>query len=159
VIHQLYNWIWSPPLLLLILIVGVYLTIATKGVQFRLLWYAHRLAFTRQDCRAQGDISHFEAFMTALSGTIGIGSITGVATAMILGGVGSLFWMWIAALLGMATKFGEALLAIKYRIKDENGEMCGGPMYYIERGMQWPWMGKLFAFLGTIAAIATGNMV
>ena len=150
---------WSPPLLILILVVGLYLTIVTRGVQFRYLWYAHKLAFTRHDDQAAGDISHFQALMTALSGTIGIGSITGVATAIAIGGPGALFWMWMAALLGMATKFGEAILAIKYRVKDENGEMCGGPMYYIEKGMGWKWMGKLFAVFGVITAITFGNMV
>ena len=159
IINKLYNFVWSPPLLILILLVGLYLTVVTKGIQFRYLWYAHKLAFTRHDDQSKGDISHFQALMTALSGTIGIGSITGVATAIVLGGGGALFWMWIAALLGMATKFGEAILAIKYRITDENGEMCGGPMYYIEKGMKWKWMGKLFAILGIITSIGTGNMV
>lgn len=157
--NTVFNWVWSPPLLILILVVGLYLTIVTRGVQFRYLWYAHKLAFTRQDDQAEGDISHFQALMTALSGTIGIGSITGVATAIAIGGPGALFWMWIAALLGMATKFGEAILAIKYRTVDENGEMCGGPMYYIERGMNWKWMGRLFAIFGVITAVAFGNMV
>ena len=155
--NTVFNWVWSPPLL--ILVVGLYLTIVTRGVQFRYLWYAHKLAFTRQDDQAEGDISHFQALMTALSGTIGIGSITGVATAIAIGGPGALFWMWMAALLGMATKFGEAILAIKYRTVDENGEMCGGPMYYIERGMNWKWMGRLFAIFGVITAVAFGNMV
>jgi len=157
--NTVFNWVWSPPLLILILVVGLYLTIVTRGVQFRYLWYAHKLAFTRQDDQAEGDISHFQALMTALSGTIGIGSITGVATAIAIGGPGALFWMWMAALLGMATKFGEAILAIKYRTVDENGEMCGGPMYYIERGMNWKWMGRLFAIFGVITAVAFGNMV
>ena len=157
--NAVFNWVWSPPLLILILVVGLYLTIVTRGVQFRYLWYAHKLAFTRHDDQAAGDISHFQALMTALSGTIGIGSITGVATAIAIGGPGALFWMWMAALLGMATKFGEAILAIKYRVKDENGEMCGGPMYYIEKGMGWKWMGKLFAVFGVITAITFGNMV
>lgn len=159
IISQLYNWIWSPPLLILILFIGVYLTIVTRGVQFRYLWYAHKLAFKRYDDQAQGDISHFQALMTALSGTIGIGSITGVATAIVLGGIGALFWMWVAAFLGMATKFGEAILAVKYRVLDENGEMCGGPMYYIEKGMKCKWLGKIFAIFGLITSIATGNMV
>ncbi len=157
--NTVFNWVWSPSLLILILVVGLYLTIVTRGVQFRYLWYAHKLAFTRQDDQAEGDISHFQALMTALSGTIGIGSITGVATAIAIGGPGALFWMWMAALLGMATKFGEAILAIKYRTVDENGEMCGGPMYYIERGMNWKWMGRLFAIFGVITAVAFGNMV
>ncbi|MEM8727897.1 MAG: sodium:alanine symporter family protein [Chlamydiota bacterium] len=154
-----FNWVWSPPLLILISGVGIYLTLVTRGIQFRYLWYAHRLAFSRHDAQAEGDISHFQALMTALSGTIGIGSITGVATAIAIGGPGALFWMWTAALLGMATKFGEAILAIKYRTVDENGEMCGGPMYYIEKGLNRKRLGKLFAVFGVITAIAFGNMV
>ncbi len=113
IIDTLNDWIWGPPLLILLVIVGIYLTIRTRGLQFRYLIYAHKLAFTRQDDSAQGDISHFQALMTALAATIGIGSITGVATAIAMGGLGSLFWMWAAALFGMATKYGEAILAIK----------------------------------------------
>lgn len=153
------NWIWGPPLLILLVLVGLYLTIRTRALQFRYLWYAHKLAFTRHDDTAQGDISHFQALMTALAATIGIGSITGVATAISIGGLGSLFWMWIAALVGMATKYGEAILAIKYRVSDEDGEMCGGPMYYLEKGMKAKWLGILFAFLAAITAFGTGNMV
>ena len=128
-------------------------------MQFRYLFYSIKLAFTRQDDGAQGDISHFQALMTALAATIGIGSIAGVATAVFAGGLGAIFWMWISALLGMATKFGEAILAIKYRIKDEKGEMCGGPMYYLERGLQMKWLAIFFAIFGALAAIGTGNMV
>lgn len=159
IIDTLNDWIWGPPLLILLVIVGIYLTIRTRGLQFRYLIYAHKLAFTRQDDSAQGDISHFQALMTALAATIGIGSITGVATAIAMGGLGSLFWMWAAALFGMATKYGEAILAIKYRITDENNEMCGGPMYYIEKGLKWKWMGVLFAVLAAITALGTGNMI
>jgi AGCS family alanine or glycine:cation symporter len=157
--EHLYNWVWSPPLLIVILIVGVYLTFQTRGVQFRDFWYAHKLAFTRHDDQSAGDISHFEAFMTALSGTIGIGSITGVATALSFGGVGALFWMWVVTLIGMATKFGEAILAIKLRVKDENGKMCGGPMYYIEKGMKWKGFARFFAVFGVLACITSGNML
>lgn len=154
------NLVWGPPLLILLTVVGVYLTIRLKGIQFRRFWYAHKLAFSKDtgDSSA-GDISHFQALMTALAGTIGIGSITGVATAIALGGVGSIFWMWVAAGLGMATKYAEAVLAIKYRVKDKNGAMCGGPMYYIEQGMKKKWLGVLFAIFGVFTAIGTGNMV
>ena len=158
-INTLNNWIWGPPLLILLVSAGVYLTIRTRAIQFRYLWYAHKLAFTRHDDSAQGDISHFQALMTALAATIGIGSITGVATAIALGGIGSLVWMWAAALFGMATKYGEAILAIKYRISDESGEMCGGPMYYLEKGMNAKWLGILFAFFAAVTALVTGNMV
>lgn len=158
-ISRLNDLIWGPPLLILLLLVGVYLTIRTKGLQFQYLFYAHKLAFSRHDDGAAGDISHFQALMTALAATIGIGSITGVATAVAIGGVGALFWMWVAALVGMATKYGEAILAIKYRETDEAKEMCGGPMYYIEKGLKWKWLAVIFAIFGGIAALGTGNMV
>jgi len=159
IVDTLNDWIWGPPLLILLVLVGLYLTVRTRGLQFRYLWYAHKLAFTRHDDSAQGDISHFQALMTALAATIGIGSITGVATAIAIGGMGAIFWMWGAALFGMATKYGEAILAIKYRVSDESGEMCGGPMYYLEKGMKAKWLGVLFAFFAGITALVTGNMV
>ena len=151
--------VWGPPLLILLVLVGFYLTVKTKGIQLRYFLYAHSLAFKRSSQKGAGDISHFQALMTALAATIGIGSITGVATAIAIGGMGALFWMWVAAFLGMATKYGEAILAIKYRVIDENGEMCGGPMYYIEKGLRWKWLATLFACFGAIAAFGTGNMV
>ncbi len=159
IVDLLNNWVWGPPLIILLIVIGVYLTIRTRALQFRYLVYAHKLAFTRHDDSAQGDISHFQALMTALAATIGIGSITGVATAIAIGGLGALFWMWVAALVGMATKYGEAILAIKYRTTDEDGEMCGGPMYYIERGMGWKWLAAIFAILGAGAAFGIGNLV
>ncbi len=153
------NWIWGAPLLVLLTAVGLYLTIALRGIQFRYLFYSLKLAFTRQDDKAQGDISQFQALMTALAGMIGIGSITGVATAVAIGGLGSIFWMWVASLLGMATKYAEAILAVKYRTLDAKGEMCGGPMYYLERGMKSKKLALFFAFVGSVTAIGTGNMV
>ena len=159
IIDNINDIIWGPPLLILLVLVGLYLTIRTRGLQFQYLIYAHKLAFSRHDDEAQGDISHFQALMTALAATIGIGSITGVATAIALGGMGALFWMWGAAFFGMATKYGEAILAIKYRVPDEGGEMCGGPMYYIEKGLRWKWLAVIFSILGAIAAFGTGNMV
>ena len=158
-VERLNAIVWGPPLLVFIIAVGLYLTIRTRGIQFRFLFYALKLAFTRHDDRAQGDISHFQALMTALAGTIGIGSITGVATALAIGGFGAIFWMWVAALVGMGTKYGESILAIKYRILDKNHEMCGGPMYYLENGAKAKWLGVLFAFFGAVAALGTGNMV
>lgn len=156
---SLENMVWGAPLLVLLVVVGLYLTIILRGVQFRYLFYSMKLAFTRHDDTAQGDISHFQALMTALAATIGIGSIAGVATAITAGGLGALFWMWVSALLGMATKFGEAILAIKYRVVDEKGEMCGGPMYFLERGLKMKWLAVFFALVGAITAIGTGNMV
>lgn len=158
-LQRIEGWVWGAPLLILLLIVGLYLTFILRGVQFRYLIYSLKLAFTRHDDGAQGDISHFQALMTALAATIGIGSIAGVATAVFSGGLGAIFWMWVSALLGMATKFGEAILAVKYRIKDEKGEMCGGPMYYLERGLRMKWLAIFFAIFGALAAIGTGNMV
>ncbi|MGD2169709.1 MAG: sodium:alanine symporter family protein [Chlamydiota bacterium] len=159
ILSKIENWVWGAPLLLLLTAVGIYLTIVTRGVQFRYLFYSLKLAFTRHDDSAQGDISHFQALMTALAATIGIGSITGVATAVAAGGIGALFWIWVSALLGMATKYAEAILAVKYRTVDEKGEMCGGPMYYLERGLKSKFLAVFFAFVGAITAIGTGNMV
>lgn len=158
-LHTIENWVWGAPLLILLTVVGLYLTIILRGVQFRYLFYSLKLAFSRHDDSAQGDISHFQALMTALAATIGIGSITGVATAIAVGGLGALFWVWMAALLGMATKYAEAILAIKYRTVDEKGEMCGGPMYYLERGLKAKWLAVIFAIVGAITALGTGNMV
>jgi len=153
------TWIWGIPLLVLLTAVGLYLTIVLRGIQFRYLGYSLRLAFTRQDNKAPGDISQFQALMTALAGMIGIGSITGVATAIAMGGLGSLFWMWVASLLGMASKYAEAILAVKYRTMNEHGEMCGGPMYYLEQGLKSKRLAIFFAVAGAITALVTGNMV
>lgn len=158
-LEALEGWIWGTPLMILLVSVGLYLTYLLKGLQFRYLWYSLKLAFTKQDLDAPGDISNFQALMTALAATIGIGSITGVATAIAMGGLGSLFWMWIAGILGMATKYAEGILAVKYRIVDEKNEMCGGPMYYLARGLRSKRLAALFAIFGAIAALSTGNMV
>lgn len=157
-VERLNSWVWGPPLLIFLILVGVYLTVRTRGVQLRYLWYAHKLAFSRHDDQAMGDISHFQALMTALAATIGIGSITGVATAIMIGGLGSLVWMWIAALVGMATKYAEAILALKYRVVDDAGEMCGGPMYYLTHGLKMKWLAVLFAVFGALASFGIGNM-
>ena len=152
--------VWGPPLLILLIAIGLYLTIRTQGLQFRHFFYAHKLAFnTRSDDQAKGDISHFQALMTSLASTIGIGSITGIATGIAFGGIGSLFWMWCAALVGMATKYGEGILSIKYRVLSPSGQMCGGPMYYIEKGLGSKSLGVIFAILGAITACGTGNMI
>jgi alanine or glycine:cation symporter, AGCS family len=153
------GWVWGLPLLILLVVVGGYLTWVLRGLQFRYFWYSHKLAFTRRDDHAQGDISQFQALMTALATTIGIGSITGVATAIATGGLGALFWMWVTALLGMATKYAEAILAVKYRVVDAKGEMSGGPMYYLARGLNAKWLAILFCVFGAVAAFGTGNMV
>jgi len=159
---ELLNWIsglvWGPPMLILLVGTGIFLTIRLRGLQFSKLLYAHKLIFTK-DKTSEGDISHYQALTTALAATIGTGNIAGVATAIFLGGPGAVFWMWMTGLVGMATKYSEAILAVKYRVTDSRGEMCGGPMYYIEKGMGWKWLGVLFAIFGAVAAFGIGNMV
>ncbi|MBA3720995.1 MAG: sodium:alanine symporter family protein [Parachlamydiaceae bacterium] len=163
ILDIMYAWVWGLPLLILLTGIGIYLTIALRGLQFRYLGYALKLVFSRQkkhpEAEGKGDISHFESLMTALAATIGIGNIAGVATAIAVGGLGALFWMWVTALLGMATKYAEAILAVKYRVVDERGEMCGGPMYFIESGLGWKWLASSFAFFGAVAALGGGNML
>ena len=156
---EIKDMVWGVPLLVLLIGTGAFLTFILKGVQFRYLGYALKQVFTPQKGETQGDISHFEALMTSLAGAIGTGTIVGVATAIAIGGLGSMFWMWVTAFVGMATKYAESLLAVKYRRLDDRGEMMGGPMQYIERGLGWKWMATLFAAFGCIAAIGTGNLV
>lgn len=152
------QWVWQP-LFVILIGSGLFLTYKLRGLQFNKLFYSLKLAFTRHDDEAEGDISHFQALMTALAATIGIGNIAGIATAITMGGLGSLFWLWVTALIGMATKYSEAILAIHYRITDERGEMAGGPMYYIERGLNWKWLAAFFALFGGITTLFTGNLV
>lgn len=152
------RWIWQP-LFLILVGTGIYLTYRLRGLQFTKLWYALKLAFTRQDHNARGDISHFQALMTALAATIGIGNIVGIATAVAVGGLGALFWLWVTALIGMATKYSEAVLAIHYRIVDKRGEMAGGPMYTIDRGLKWKKLAGFFAICAILTTFVTGNMV
>ncbi len=149
------------PLIILLLGTGIYLTIILRGIQFRALVPALRLAFIQRKEKgyAQGDISQFQALMTALSATVGVGNIAGVATAIAAGGPGAVFWMWVTGLLGMATKYSEAVLSVKYREVDEKGMMSGGPMYYISKGLGLKWLGMLFAIFASIAAFGIGNMV
>lgn len=146
--------VWGIPLILLILGCGIFLTIRLKGLQIRRLWLALKYMLSNEE-GGQGEISSFGALCTALSATIGTGNIVGVATAIAAGGAGALFWMEIAAFFGMATKYSEGLLAIKYRIKDKNGKMLGGPFYYIEKGMgeKWKWLAKVFAFFGVFVGL------
>jgi AGCS family alanine or glycine:cation symporter len=149
-------------MLVLLVGTGVFYTFLLRGLQFRTLAHSLWLALVkrREDAPgAQGDISHFQALMTALAATVGTGNIAGVATAIAAGGPGALFWMWMTGLFGMATKYAEAVLAVKYRVTDRLGTMSGGPMYYLERGLGWKWLGVLFAIFGSIAAFGIGNMV
>lgn len=146
--------VWGVWLIVLILVVGLWLTIRSGGIQFKKLGLAFKYAF-KSDSSGEGDVSSFGALCTALSATIGTGNIVGVATAICAGGAGALFWMWIAALLGTATKYAECLLATKYRVIAEDGHVLGGPFYYIEKGMgeKWKWLAKLFAALGVGAGV------
>lgn len=161
IVGLLSDFVWGPWMLVLLVGTGLFLTIRLRLMQFSTLPYALQLAFSpaRQDRLSAGDISHFQALMTALAATIGTGNIVGVATAVVIGGPGAVFWMWVTALVGMATKYSEAVLAVKYRVIDEKGEMAGGPMYYIERGLGWKWLAVLFALFGTVASFGIGNLV
>lgn len=152
---------WGPPMLILLVGTGFWLTFSLRGLQFTKLGHALYLALIKrkEDTDEPGDITHFQALMTALSATVGTGNIAGVATAIAIGGPGALFWMWITGLVGMATKYAEAILAVKYREVDENGEMSGGPMYYISKGLNMPWLGAIFAVFAAVAAFGIGNMV
>ncbi|MGR5062090.1 alanine/glycine:cation symporter family protein [Photobacterium sp. DNB22_13_2] len=152
-------------MLVLILGVGIFLTLGLKlmpivkiGAGFKLLWTGR---IPEKEEEAKGEISPFNALMTSLSATIGTGNIAGVATAIFLGGPGALFWMWCTALVGMATKFAEAVCAVKYRETDANGNHVGGPMYYIKNGLssKWAWLGTAFAIFGSLAGFGIGNTV
>ena len=155
------GWVWGPYMLVLIVGTGIFLTLRLFFWQIRMLPLAFKQVFGKhEDAKSHaGDISHFASLMTALSATIGTGNIAGVATACVLGGPGAVFWMWMTALFGMATKYGEGVLAVKYRIKNEKGEMSGGPMYYIERGLKWKWLALIFALFGTLASFGIGSSV
>ncbi|QLB40997.1 alanine/glycine:cation symporter family protein [Mannheimia pernigra] len=156
ILNQINNIIWGAPLLILISGVGLYFTLSLKGIQLSQLGRAFVYMFKPEKGKGQsGDISAFAALSTALAATIGTGNIVGVATAIHSGGPGALFWMWLIALFGMATKYAEGLLAIKYRTKDKAGFVAGGPMYYIELGMgkKWRWLAKAFAFFGVLVAL------
>ena len=149
---------WGPWLLVLLLGTGFWLTIRLRGIQFRSLFYALRLTFSKER-QGQGDLSHFGSLMTALAATVGIGNIAGVSTAIALGGPGAIFWMWVTGLVGMATKYSEGFLAVKFRRVNDKGEISGGPMYYLEEGLQNKWLAMCFAAFGACAAFGIGNMV
>lgn len=150
VLNTIDDFVWGVPLIVLILTVGVFLTVRLKGLQFTKLGLAVKHIVANEKSGDAGEVSSFGALCTALSATIGTGNIVGVATAIVTGGPGAMFWMWLAALLGTATKFTECMLAVKYRTVAEDGHIIGGPFYYIEKGMgsKWKWLGKIFAFFG-----------
>jgi AGCS family alanine or glycine:cation symporter len=148
-------------MLVLILGTGLFLMVGLKLLPLRRLGYGFRMLWSGRKGIGEGDISPFNALMTSLSATVGTGNIAGVATAIALGGPGALFWMWCTALVGMATKYAEAVLAVKYREVDERGNHVGGPMYYIKNGLgrRWIWLGGAFAFFGLFAGFGIGNTV
>lgn len=161
VLNSLSGFIWGPFTLVLLLGVGIYLSLGLKLMPWRQLSNAFKHLIIGRSSQGDGDIPPFQALMTAMSATVGTGNIAGVATAIFIGGPGAIFWMWITALFGMATKYAEAVLAVKYRETDDDGRFVGGPMYYIKNGLgkKWHWLGFLFALFGTIAAFGIGNMV
>ena len=156
-INTLAAALWGRPLILLLLGTHVFLTFRLKWIQ-RYVFRAVKLSVTRED-GAAGDVSPFAALMTALAATIGTGNIVGVATAVAAGGPGAVFWMWLSGIFGMSTKYAEALLSVKYRVKLPDGSMAGGPMYVMERGLHARWMGLIFAFFTAMAALGVGGMV
>ena len=162
ILNQINAYLWGLPLIGLLVLTGLWLTWCLRGLQISKLPHALYLAFIQRQepsSKAVGDISHFQALMTALSATVGTGNIAGVATAIAVGGPGALFWMWVTGLVGMATKYAEAVLAVKYRRQAADGSMSGGPMYYIKDGLGLSWLATLFALFAAIAAFGIGNMV
>lgn len=163
IVTAINDFVWGPPMLVLILGTGLFLQARLKlmpvlriGTGFRMIWKGRR-----PSAGAAGEISPYAALMTALAATVGIGNIAGVATAIAIGGPGALFWMWMTALVGMATKYAEVLLAVHFRETDDRGEQTGGPMYAIKNGLgpRWRWLGGAFAVFGGIAGFGIGNMV
>ena len=154
-LQKIDDLVWGIPLIVLILSVGIFLTIRLRGLQISKFPLAVKHIFANDKNGKEGEVSSFGALCMALSATIGTGNIVGVATALVTGGPGALFWMWIAALFGTATKYAECLLAIKYRVVAEDGHVVGGPFYYIENGMgkSWKWLAKMFAIFGAGAGL------
>jgi AGCS family alanine or glycine:cation symporter len=160
--HSTLNgWVWGPVTMALLMGTGLYLTILTRGVQFRWLGRAlgEVLGKVFSKSAAEGTVSPFQAVSTALASTVGVGNIAGVSTAITIGGPGALFWLIVSGLLGMCTKFAEIVLAILYREQDDTGTWRGGAMYTLKNGLRSPWLGGLFALLTALAAFGIGNMV
>jgi len=160
-VGELNGIVWGVPMLVLILGTGLFLMLGLKLMPLRNIGYGFRMLWAGRRSDKEGDITPFNALMTSLSATVGTGNIAGVATAIALGGPGAVFWMWCTALVGMATKYAEAVLAVKYREVDEEGRHVGGPMYYIKNGLgsRWAWLGAAFAVFGAFAGFGIGNMV
>jgi AGCS family alanine or glycine:cation symporter len=161
--NSLNGFVWGPAMLVLILGTGLYLQVRLGGMPIRRIGSGLRLVWRgrKGDSGAEGEVSPFAALMTCLAGTIGVGNIAGVATAVALGGPGAVFWMWMTALVGMATKYAEVVLAVHYRERDADGRWVGGPMYAIRKGLgqRWAWLGTVFALFGGLAGFGIGNMV
>lgn len=161
ILEMVNRFVWGAPALVLILGVGLYLSFRTGWAQITLFPKAIRSFFSRLrgDDSSQDGVSSYQALCTALAATVGTGNLAGVAGAIAIGGPGSVFWMWICALLGMVTKYAEAALAVRYRVKNANGELVGGPMYMIRDGMgtRWKWLAAVYSFFGVVAAFGVGN--
>ena len=160
VLGRLSDIFWGPVTIFLLVGTGVLITVLVRGIQLRWFAYAWGLISGRyDDPDDEGEITHFQALSAALSATIGTGNIAGVGTAVALGGPGAIFWMWVTAFFGMALKYAECTLSLKYRVIHEDGTVGAGPMYYLERGLGQKWLGVLFAFFAIIASFGIGNMV
>ncbi len=157
ILSQINSFVWGPPLLVLLFGTHIYLTFRLRFIQ-RYIGKAIKISLKRTS-EGEGDISHFGALTTALAATIGTGNIVGVATAVAAGGPGAVLWLWLTGIFGIATKYSEALLSVKYRITNKKGTMSGGPMYVLERGMNAKWLGVIFALFTSVAAFGIGNMV
>lgn len=157
--------VWGWPMLILILGVGLFMSFGLKLMPILRVGTGFKLLFSREQIRhgdeQAGEVSPFQALMTAMAATVGTGNIAGVATAVFLGGPGALFWMWVTALVGMATKYSEAVLAVRFREVDDQGNHVGGPMYYLKNGLgrKWAWLGTAFAIFGAVAGFGIGNTV
>jgi len=161
IVDTINGFVWGPVMLVLLLGTGIYLSIGLKGMTIVRIPYAFKQLFKGRKGSGEGEISPFNALMTALSSTVGMGNIAGVATAVGIGGPGALFWMWCTALVGLATKYAEAVLAVNFRETDKLGNKVGGPMYYIKNGLgaQWKWLGGMFALFGALAGFGLANTV
>ena len=165
IVKKVDDFVWGPVMLILLVGTGIFLTIRTKFLPWRNLGYALKSTLSKEartKSRGEGDVSPFSALTTALAATIGTGNIVGVATAMVSGGPGALVWMWISAAFGITSKFSECMLAIKYREVNAKGEMSGGPMYTMKKGLKNKTLGVilawLFAFFAVVASFGIGNM-
>ncbi len=162
ILNPINSFVWGPVMLILLLGTGLFMTLGLRFLTFRRIPQGFKKLWKGRKTRegVEGELSPFNALMTALAATVGTGNIAGVATAIFVGGPGALFWMWCTAMLGMATKFSETLLAVKYREVTPDGNVVGGPMYYIKNGLgkKWAWFGALFAIFGSIAGFGIGNM-